>query len=273
MSVAKTSKMSTGKEKSGRYLLAVIFLQGPEIAQKLLDLFRPHQLPDDPEPDFWCTILAIGRRLKDAIGRVVAADKVLFAANAALEAARRVRDEKAVILSQQIQGLRQACAGLIINCSVQQMGFDQRTAQDPVPLVIQAERVADHLRGHEATADGRLFEGDPFDPKAYASAVEKSAAALRTALDDVAAARRLAEKVMLEKQAVTKEYDDLFLHGARTFESYCRLAGKKELADRIRPSEERPGETEEEPPEVSDPVVEPPAQPVVAGKEDAASPN
>jgi len=272
MPLAKTSKVSTGKEKSGRYLLAVIFLQGPEIAQMLLDLFRPHQLPDDPEPDFWCTILAIGRKLKDAVDKVTVADKVLFAANAALEAARKVRDEKAQFLSQQIQGLRQACAGLIINLSVQQLGFDQRTPQDPVPLVTQAERVSEHLRSPEAIDAQRLFPDDPFDPKAYAAAVEKSAGELRTALDDVAAARRVAEKALLEKRAVTEEYDNLFLHGARTFESYCRLAGKKELADRVRPSETRPGETEEEPPEVSDPAGEAPPEPVVLAKEVTVSP-
>lgn len=261
MSLAKTSKMSTGKEKSGRYLLAVIFLQGPEIARALLDLFRPHQSPDDPEPDFWCTILAVGRKLKHAIERVVAADKVLFAANAALEAARQVRDEKALVLSRQIQGLRQACAALFIDLTVQELGFDQRTAQDPVPLVIQAERVSDHLR-HEAATAEHLFEGDTFDPAVYADALEKSAAEVRAALDDVAAKRREAEKALLDKRAVTEEYDDVFLHGARTFESYCRLAGKKELADRVRPSETRRGETEEEPPEVSESEIEASLQPV-----------
>jgi hypothetical protein len=263
MSLAKTSKVSTAKEKSGRYVLAMITLHGQEIAQKLFDLFRPHQMPDDPPPDFWCTVLAIGRRLKDAIDKVMAADKVLFAANAALEAARKVRDEKAQFLSQQIQGLRQACAGLIIDLSVQQLGFDQRTPQDPVPLVTQAERVAEHLRSDEAATARRLFEGDTFDPRQYAAAVEKSTGELRTALDVVADERRRAEKVMLEKRTVTEEYDELFLHGARTFESYCRLAGKKELADRVRPSETRRGETEEPPPEVPDPVLEAPAQPVV----------
>ena len=44
---------------------------------------------------------------------------------------------------------------------------------------------------------------------------------------------------MLAKREVTKEYDELFLYGARTLENYCRMVGKVELADRIRSSVRR----------------------------------
>ena len=239
---AKTSKQSSDREKACRFVLSALFQHAQEISSFLGELFAPHRQEGDPEPEFFGTIVAIGRTLKVAIDRVVSGDNRLFAANAALDNERGVRGEKVRHLSRQIMGLRGACSSLFIDLPVQRLGFDARTAQDPVPLLIQADRVVEHLERGEVTAES-LFPDDDFDPKKYAAHVRKSAGEVRACLDNVVRFQRDAEQALLEKRAITKEYDDLFLHGARTFESYCRLAGKTDLADRVRPSESRPGRT------------------------------
>ncbi len=123
---------------------------------------------------------AIGRKLKDAIASVVAADSVLFAANAALDTARKKREAKASTLGRQVGGLRGACSSLFVDLPVQNLGFDSRTAQDPVPLLMQADRVAESLRKDQvAAAADPLFEDDDFEPKKYADRIEASAKALR----------------------------------------------------------------------------------------------
>ncbi len=230
---AKTSKQSSDREKACRFVLAALFQQGQEISRLLVDLFTHHRQEGDPEPDFFGTVVAIGRSLKHAIDTVVSADNHLFAANAALDNERTVRGDKVNQLSRLIMGLRGACSSLFVDLPVQRLGFDARTAQDPVPLLIQADRVVESLESGEVNAEP-LFKGDGFDPKWYAAQVREAAGEVRTCLDQVAELKRGAEQALLEKREITGEYDDLFLHGARAFESYCRMAGKTELADRVR---------------------------------------
>jgi len=242
--LAKTSKMSSDRTKTGRSLLAVLFVEGPRIAELLVALFSPHRLEGDPEPAFLGNLIAIGRKLKDAIDRVVSADNVLFAANAALDAARQRRDERKQRLNRQVMSLRGACNALFVNLTVQHLGFDQRTAQDSAPLLMQADRIVEHFRSDDLAEAEYVFEGDDFDPKKYADQVEASALELRGSLDDVAESVRHVEKTVQDKQVLTEAYDKVHLHGARIFESYCRLLGEEKLADRVRPSEPRPGSGE-----------------------------
>ena len=98
-------------------------------------------------------------------------------------------------------GLRGACNSLLIDLPVQQLGFDLRTFQDPVPLLIQADRVVESLEAAEfAVGDAQLFPDVDFDPKAYATAVRESAVELRECLDHLADLQRAADTALVDKR-------------------------------------------------------------------------
>ncbi len=123
-----------------------------------------------------------------------------------------------------------------------------------MPVLRQADRLVKiFAQGELETVLGPpIFEGIPFEPKDRGPRLKEVADELREVLDEVGKAKRGTEDAYLKKQEATKSYDQLFTRAARTFEDWCRLVGRSDLADRVRPSERRPGRTVEEPPEPSE---------------------
>ena len=61
--------------------------------------------------------------------------------------------------------------------------------------------------------------------------------------------RRHLDELLVHKKKAVEEYDTLFVRVARQFEDQCRMAGLRELADKVRPSLTHRGETAIEPEE------------------------
>ena len=66
---------------------------------------------------------------------------------------------------------------------------------------------------------------------------------LHLATDELAREERKTEALKLAKDNALARYNKSFLWIARTVESLCRLAGLDEVANRVRPSQRRPGVT------------------------------
>ncbi len=275
----KTSKEVTDRQKAFVFVHSVFLLQGPKVAAEMVELFLSDAESLDrgtdasrAEPGFLSVLLGFARALKERLARLVAADETHYKEKAVYSALLKKRDSLTRDLTKLVVALRRIVLGEHEDPDMGQLGFEGETAREPVPLLRQADRVV------EVLADGEIhdilgppiFKDSSFEPKDRGNQLKKKAKKLHTVVDEIGDAKRRTEEAFLAKEEAAKEYDQLFLRAGRIFEDSCRLVGRDALADRIRPSEKRPGRTQAEPPEDGEEDAEDSADPAEATSEAAA---
>ncbi len=275
----RTSKGVPDRQKVCAFVHSVFLLQGPKVAAELVELFHPEasspkgdadEASEMGGPGFLSVILGFGRALKQRLSRLIAADEKHYKEKAVYSALLKKRDSLTRELTQLVVALRRIVLGEHVQPHMDQLGFEGETAREAVPLLRQADRIVKVFATGEI---GELlgppnFEDSTFEPKGRGNQVKKKAKQLHRVVAPVGDAKRRTEDAYLAKQGSTKEYDQLFTRAGRIFEDCCRVVGREELADRIRPSEKRPGRTQKAPPgngeegageaaEAADPAAEP----------------
>lgn len=271
---AKILQGITGRWESCILLLTALVEQGAGVATAQLLSVTPHLEEGDVPPDFISSIVARARRLKATMINLVQADHRLYKLDALLVKLRTTRGESISALAAAIVDLRRHVQFHYENPDLVALGLHSPREYRAEPLFRQALLIDEAFQNDdlEEFLGQAKYEGG-VDPRQPAAKVGESVTRLRTVLDDINKTRRHYDEAVIEKNGIQAEHDELFTYTARSFEADCRLAGKKELARKVRPSEKRPGETEV-PPDVDIPVPEPgedpPSLPVLSPEESRA---
>ena len=214
--------------------------------------------------------------LQGTLEKLVQADEVLFGLNARVEALRKRRDQKIQDLILLLASLRQSVTSHYVAPNLSQIGFEDRTARNLTPLFRQVDRIASSFE-HEGLGDllgATYFKQSSFNPSDHVAELKEEALTARVLSEQLGESRRELEAAVLAKQGLLEEYDRLEVRTARPFEDFCRLAGEKKLADRVRPKVRRSTPTPappEEPEDVDEPGVDETSAPQETSRDASAS--
>lgn len=227
------SKQVTNRQKGADAVLAIFDAQGGTLADAAgRVLGEVHTIQ--------ATLNLLRSSLKASRDAMVQADTAHEGELADDTSARDARDEAAAQLNEKVVELRSVLTGMYSAATARAVIIGA-TPRDPVALERFAGEVVQNLG--TVTWPKPRFAGAGLDAAAVQQDLSGAREALQGALTQVASEEREAQGTLAKKNQAIEEYDRLFTGVATSLAGLFTLAGEQELAEKVRPSARRPGQT------------------------------
>ena len=154
---------------------------------------------------------------------------------------REVRDKAGEDLAAKYRSQRDIYTGAFGKAQALKLGFESVVDRQPDRFCLQVRRVKENLESPDFELPPALGQGVVIEPVIFAADFEPEYTRMLTAQDDLLRERREADTKLIAKRAAMEAYDFWFRFGAGFAETAMRLVGMSEEADRVRPSQRRPG--------------------------------
>ncbi len=247
------TKQVMDKQRSADSVVAVGEAHAGSIGAILNALAKPH-LKKGEGVDFTIVARVLAGILEGTKQKMVNADTAHQAELDDDPAVRDARDGAATHLYDHLVSLREMITGAYGGAVTAKL-FSGATPEDPVTLSRYAGDLEEKLGAVKFPAS--RIKGAKLDPGELASGLRDKRAALDGALKAVQREVREAQATLHTKTDAITAYDGTFSGVATTLSGLLTLAGKPELADKVRPSLRRAGvvaETGEEPAAPAEPA-------------------
>lgn len=231
------SKQVTDRQKGADAVLAIFDAQGGTLAGAAQSALGT-QADSVQSTLTWLRTTLQGRR--DAM---IEADSAHESELADDSSARDARDTATAVLTERVVQLREAVTGLY-GLKAARSVIIGSTPQDPVALERFAGEVIQNLG--TATLPKPRFAGASLDVNAVRQDLAAARETLQGTLNQVANEAREAQDTLAKKNQAIEEFDRVFTGVATSLSGLFILVGERELADKVRPSARRPGQTVEQ---------------------------
>lgn len=236
-----TSKQVTDRSKSALAVSTAGRTHAAEVATALQEILSPALEAGESIPNVALLVELLARTLDTSAHLMVKTDETHHLELSDDAAPRQARDESTVELSDELVELREWIVGLYGAKEVEKFGFTGSTPSDPVVLVRYTQNVIQAFQNISPWPKPRRA-GVTWDVNATVSKLLSLSSALENHIKSVAREAREAEASLQAKHNAMAEYDERFGQVATFLVGLFRLAGKQDLADRIRPSSRRRGQ-------------------------------
>lgn len=248
------SKLVADRQKSSQSVFAAIDHVAAAVGRAVTLRLSPMLREGESMPDAGMLLILVRRELESRLDALRAASKALQQELEDDSAPRAARDAAFERLSRRVVELRELLIGLFGRDAIVELGFSERTPQDPVLLAEFASKIADSLRTRPMPAP--RLAGVVFPAAATAGELDALSTDLQDRLAVVKLEERQAQDALGVRNQAQESYDTSFSELAELGMILLRLAGRDDLAARLRPTEPRsPSRAEETPP------TEPPKPP------------
>jgi hypothetical protein len=237
------SKQVVDRKKSADVVAAAADVHATRVAKAVEVALSPFLEKGEQMPDVKGLSVLVGKWLSNKSAAMTTADEAHIHELSDDDPVRQARDEAQAALSDELVELREWMTGLFGARAVRSLGFSAETPRDPAALSQFAGEVCKSLKEKEFPAPKRAEVN--WSPAKEATKIEQLRSKLATAIADVAREAREAQGTLANKNAALAEYDDAFRRASPFLEGLFTLAGETDLANRVRPSTRRPGQTEE----------------------------
>jgi len=255
-----SSKLVTDRQKTAVLVEAALDTHGTTAARMIAEKLRPVGAEELVEVDTGQLLRQLSTRLAETRQQMVHADEAHVAELGGDLGLRERRDSWAEMVFRSVSDLRGSIERIYgTGSSAKLLNIEGRTAQDPVVLHRQAERLVERCADPETRWPTSLYGGLQFSPLVVAEELRPKVEALGNALEEVAKERRRAETTLNAKTAALESFDQTYQAVARLAEGAFMLADMKDLANRVRPTRRKSVKALDSPrDETEDPIEETP---------------
>lgn len=239
------TKQVVDRQKEAQAVIAAGRTHATELVTLLSERQGPLLKRGEKLPDYGLQIELLMRQLEQSTAHLVQTDDAYQRELLDDEGPRRERDEASEGLAVYLIELREVLTGLYGAQVLLPAGFSQQTPRDSVLLSRFASQVQSALGA--VTLPAPRVKGAQVDIKATVAELDKRRTRLDSAVAAVARETREAQAAMSLRNDAQDQFDDVYTQVSTVLSGLLRLAGKPDLADRVRPTTARRGDKPEAP--------------------------